>query len=126
MIGDKFDFNGKQYEIKRDVSFGEYKKISRISSSLQNLAKDYTTADDEQKSQLEKEFAKTTDDQLLVIGNFLESMLGLTQIDIDNMSLVNAITLFNEAFTVSTQVKKKSEITLESQSSQTTQEIQHS
>ena len=116
MIGDKFDFNGKLYEIKRDVSFGEYKKISRISSSLQSLAKDYATADDNLKSQLEKEFAKTTDDQLLVIGNFLESMLGLTQLDIDNMSLVDAITLFNEAFTISTQVKKKSETTLESPS----------
>lgn len=126
MIGDKFDFNGKLYEIKRDVSFGEYKKISRISSSLQNLAKDYATANDEQKNILEKEFAKTTDDQLLVIGNFLESMLGLSQKDIDDMSLVNAITLFNEAFTVSTQVKKKSETTLESQSSQTTQKIQPS
>ena len=124
MIGDKFDFNGKQYEIKRDVSFGEYKKISRISSSLQNLAKDYSSATEEQKSQLEKEFAKTTDDQLITIGNFLESMLGLSQTDIDNMNLVDAITLFNEAFTVSTQVKKKSEITLESQSSQTTPKIQ--
>ena len=113
MIGEKFDFNGKLYEIKRDVSFGEYKKISRISSSLQILAKDYATADDNLKSQLEKEFAKTTDDQLLTIGNFLESMLGLTQLDIDNMSLVDAITLFNEAFTISTQVKKKSEITSE-------------
>ena len=126
MIGDKFDFNGKQYEIKRDVSFGEYKKISRISSSLQNLAKDYSSATEEQKSQLEKEFAKTTDDQLITIGNFLESMLGLSQTDIDNMSLVDAITLFNEAFTVSTQVKKKSETTLELQSSQTTPKIQPS
>lgn len=126
MIGEKFSFNNKQYEIKRDVSFGEYKKISRISNSLQILAKDYTTADDEQKSILEKEFAKTTDDQLMVIGNFLESMLGLTQLDIDNMNLIDAITLFNEAFTISTQVKKKSEITSESPSLPTTPEIQPS
>lgn len=124
MIGEKFSFNNKQYEIKRDVSFGEYKKISRISNSIQNLATDYRTATEEQKAQLEKEFAKTTDDQLLVIGNFLESMLGLTQLDIDNMNLIDAITLFNEAFTISTQVKKKSEITLELPSSQTTPEIQ--
>lgn len=124
MIGDKFDFNGKIYEIKREVSFGEYKKISKISNNIQTLANDYIVANDTQKVQLEKEFAKTTDDQLLVIGNFIESMLGLTQLDIDNMSLIDAITLFNESFTISTQVKKKSVTTLELPSSQTTPEIQ--
>jgi len=41
MIGDKFDFNGKLYEIKREVSFGEYKKISKLSNALQRLTKEY-------------------------------------------------------------------------------------
>ena len=124
MIGDKFFYNDKQYEIKRNVSFGEYKKISKLSNSLQNLATDFKNANESQQELITREFAKTTDDQLLVIGNFLESMLGLNQFDIDNMSLVDAILLFNESFTQSTQVKKKSEIILESQSSQTIREIQ--
>ena len=113
MIGDSFEFNGKSYTIKRDVSFGEYKKVSRLTNSLQKLATDYKDATPEDKPKLEAQFANTSDEQLQVIGDFLESMLGLTQVSIDDMRLSDAITLFSLAFTESTQVKKKSEITSE-------------
>lgn len=124
MLGEKFEFNGKQYTIKRDVSFGEYKKISKLGNSLQSLTKEYESANEEEKIKIIEEFSKTTEDQLQLIGDFIESMLGLTQNDIDNMILMDAIGLFNEAFTTSTQVKKKPEIILESQSSQTIQQTQ--
>ena len=124
MIGEKFDFNNRQYEIKRDVSFGEYKKISKLGNSLQSLTKEYESANEEDKLKIVEKFSKTTDDQLQLIGDFIESMLGLTQKDIDGMSLIDAISLFNEAFTISTNIKKKSETTLELPSSQTTPEIQ--
>ena len=110
MIGDKFDFNGKLYELKREVSFGEYKKISKLSNALQRLTKEYELGTEEEKVKILEQFTKTTEDQLDTMGNFIESMLGLTQIDIDNMTLMNAISLFNESFVISTQVKKKSEI----------------
>jgi len=113
LIGDKFDFNGKEYIIKKDVSFGEYKKISKLGNSLQTLTREYTNADDEEKIKISERFAQTTDDQLEAIANFLELTLGLTQKDIDKMSLMDALGLFNEAFTVSTQIKKKLETTLE-------------
>ena len=110
MIGDKFDFNEKLYELKREVSFGEYKKISKLSNALQRLTKEYELGTEEEKVKILEQFTKTTEDQLDTMGNFIESMLGLTQIDIDNMTLMNAISLFNESFVISTQVKKKSEI----------------
>ena len=124
MIGEKFEYNGKQYEIKRDVSFGEYKKISKLGNTLQSLTKEYESAPEEEKLKIIEKFSKTTDDQLQLIGDFIESMLGLTQNDIDCMSLMDAIGLFNESFTISTSIKKKSETTLESQSLQTTPKIQ--
>lgn len=124
MIGEKFEFNGKEYSIKKDLSFGEYKKISKLGNNLQKLGNDFKTAKDEEKQKIIDEFSKTTDEQIDMIGAFLESILGLKQEDIDNLSLLNAVELFNRTFTISTEVKKKSEITLESPSSQTTQETQ--
>ena len=116
MIGEKFEFNGKSYTIKRDVSFGEYKKISKLGNTLQSLQKEYEPASDEEKTRIMEEFSRTTNDQLQTIADFIESILGLKQADVDKMSLMDAIGLFNEAFTISTQVKKKSETTLESPS----------
>jgi len=110
MIGDKFDFNEKLYELKREVSFGEFKKISKLSNSLQTLTKKYDIGTEAEKIMIIEQFSQTTEDQLETISTFIESMLGLTQIDIDNMTLMNAISLFNESFVISTQVKKKSEI----------------
>ena len=110
MIGDKFDFNEKLYELKREVSFGEFKKISKLSNSLQTLTKKYDIGTEAEKIMIIEQFSQTTEDQLETISTFIESMLGLTQVDIDNMTLMNAISLFNESFVISTQVKKKSEI----------------
>lgn len=109
MIGDTFEFNGKSYSIKRDVSFGEYKKISKLGNTLQKLTTEYERASEDDKLKIIEQFSKTTEDQLQTVGDFIESMLGLTQVDIDGMSLMDAIGLFNESFTQSTQVKKKLE-----------------
>lgn len=116
MIGDTFTFNDKTFKIKKDVSFGEYKKISKIGSGLQELARKYEEASEDEKHIVLESFTKTSDEQLGIISDFLESMLGLKQSEIEKMSLFNAVELFNMAFTVSTQVKKKLETTSESQS----------
>lgn len=110
MIGEKFEFNNKTYTIKKDVSFGEYKKISKLGNMLQTLASDYELADEENKQKILKDITSTTDDQLEMISDFIESTLGLKQVEIEKMSLFDAISLFNKAFTVSTEIKKKSEI----------------
>ena len=117
MIGDKFEYDGKSYMIKKDVSFGEYKKISHLGNSLQSLTRDFEEADEDKKQVIMEEFTKTTDAQLMIISDFIESILGLKPVDIDKMSLFNAIGLFNTAFTISTQVKKKLEKTSDSPSS---------
>lgn len=117
MIGEKFEFNNKSYTIKKDVSFGEYRKISKLGNSLQNITKEYELADDVKKDELLKEFTKTTDEQLETISDFIETTLGLKQSEIEKMSLFDAISLFQKAFTVSTEVKKKPETTLDLPSS---------
>ena len=114
MIGDVLEFNGKSYKILRDVSFGEFRKITRLQTSM----KDPLTSVEQNDKDIEA-FS-----QLMV--DFLESMIGLTQSDIDRLSLNDASELFGRTFTLATQVKKKSEITLESPSLQETQKIQPS
>jgi len=120
MIGDKIEFNGKEYEVKRDITFGEYRKISNVSNSLLALSEKYseTSNFEEIKPDLQakivKEFTVTTDKQLDLIVEFLENTLGLKQKDIDSLSLTEAVGLFNEAFKATTTVKKKSEQTSDS------------
>ena len=109
MIGEKFEYEGKSYSIKRDVSFGEYKKISHLGNSLHILTREYEEADEDKKQVIIEEFTRTTDSQLEIMSNFIETILGLKQSDIDKMSLFTAVGLFNKAFELSTQIKKKLE-----------------
>lgn len=117
MIGDKFEYNNKSYTLKKDVSFGEYKRISKIGNALQTLTREYEEAGEDRKQQILESFTKTSDEQLTIISDFIESSLGLKTSEIEKMSLFDAIGLFNHAFTVSTQIKKKSEKTLDLPSS---------
>ena len=117
MIGDKFEYNGKSYIIKKDVSFGEYRKISKTGSQLQTLTREYEEAGEDRKQEILESFTRTSDDQLNIIADFIETTLGLKTSDMEKMSLFDAIGLFNQAFIISTQVKKKSEKTLDLPSS---------
>ena len=117
MIGDKFEYNNKTYTVKKDVSFGEYRKISKIGSQLQTLTKEFEEAGEDGKQEILEQFTRTSDDQLNIIADFIETTLGLKPSEIEKMSLFDAIGLFNQAFTISTQLKKKSEKTLDLPSS---------
>ena len=114
MLGDKFTFKDKEYEIKHEITLGEYRKINRVNSKLTELSQKYSNETDltkipvEEQSKIVLEFSKTSNEQLDTIVNFLEQTLGLKQSDIDNLSLTEAIQLFNEAFRKSSEIKKKS------------------
>ena len=120
MIGDKVEYNGTTYEIKKDISFGDYRKISKVSNSLLALSEKYADTknfeeiDSTLQSKIVNEFTTTTDKQLDLIVEFLESSLGLKQKDIDSLALTDAVGLFNETFKTATTVKKKSEATSDS------------
>ena len=113
MLGDKFTFNSKEYEIKKEITLGEYRKINKVNSKLTELSQKYSNENDLTKIPIEEqqkiilEFSKTSDEQLDTIVNFLEKILGVTQEDVDKLSLTEAIQLFNEAFRKSSEVKKK-------------------
>jgi hypothetical protein len=95
MNGDKFTVNGKTYVIQKELIFGEYRKISGINAKLNRLSKNIT---DETSS----EFSEASNDQLQSICDFLESHVGITQDLIDDMSMTEAINVFQEAFKLST------------------------
>jgi len=116
MLGDTFTFNGKNYEIKKEITMGEYRKINRVNSRLTELSQKYSNESDLTKVPLEEqqrvilEFSKTSDEQLDTVASFLENTLALTQEDIDKLSLTEAIQLFNEAFRKSSEIKKNSNV----------------
>jgi hypothetical protein len=113
MIGDKITVNEKEYVIKKDITFGEYRKINSINNKLSSLSNQFgeetiSTLKPEQLSKVAQDFAQTSDEQLHLMIDFLESTIGITQEDIDNMSLTEAVSLFQESFRACTEVKKKS------------------
>lgn len=98
MIGDSFVVNGITYTIKKELKMGEYRTITAINSKLNRLSKDIERVDD---------FVETSSQQLQEVCNFLESHLGLSQGDIDNMSMDDAVNVFKEAFVLSTSPDKE-------------------
>src|SRR3990167_7647572 len=100
MLGDKFTVNNKQYSIKKELKLGEYRKISGINARLNRLSKNI---DPENSS----EFMEASDEQLQTICDFIESHVGMTQIEIDDMSMTEAIQVFQEAFKLSTTPDKE-------------------
>ena len=99
MIGESFEFNGKTYTIKKDVTFGDNRNITKLQMDLKN-------AIPEDETDITNKFNQ-------MMADFFENNLGLTQDDMNSLSLLQAAELFGKAFLVSTSVKKKLETTLE-------------
>ncbi|UVF62446.1 hypothetical protein [Nitrososphaeria virus YSH_922147] len=93
LIGDKFEFNGKEYTLKRDVSFGEYKKITQLQLDMKNA-----TIDNE--NELSVRFNNS-------MTEFLTSLLGITEEELDSLGLISSAELFGKSFQVATDIKKK-------------------
>lgn len=103
MIGDVFDFNGKSYTIKRDMSFGEYKKITQLQLDIKH-------ATPENENELSVKFNTSMTD-------FLTSIIGISEQDLDALGIINSAELFGLAFLTCASIKKKSEKTLDLPSS---------
>lgn len=105
-----FTVNNKQYEVKKDLKFGEYRKISQVNSKITELSNQFSeNTPTDQLQKLASELSTANNEQMQVIVDFLTNNVGLTQEQIDNLSLVEAIQVFQEAFKLSTTPKKKSE-----------------
>ena len=112
MIGDKITINEREYTIKKDITFGEYRKIANLNTKLSSIQTQFDgELDEDQVKKITSDFAQTSNEQMQMMVEFLESTLGLKQKDLDNMSLDEAIELFQESFKACTEVKKKSDKT---------------
>ena len=97
MLGEKFEVNGKFYEIKKELKLGEYRRISGVNSRLNKISQI-----EDMTPQQASDFTEASNEQLQVICDFLESHLGVTQSMIDDMDMKEAINVFQEAFKRST------------------------
>lgn len=106
-----FTIDGKNYTIKKELKFGEYRKFNKISSKLAQLAK---VTNENLTEEQQKEFLNTNTEQMNFIVDFLESHLGLSQQEIEELSFADANNVFQEAFkqstTVDTELKKTSDL----------------
>src|SRR3990167_8362634 len=100
MLGDKFTVNNKIYSIKKELKLGEYRRISGINARLNRLSKNI---DPENSS----EFMEASDNQLQTICDFLESHVGVTQEEVDDLLMAEAVQVFQEAFKLSTTPDKE-------------------
>lgn len=113
MIGDSFTVEGKTYKIQKELTFKEYRKNNRVSGKLNELSKEIgkneniTDLPEEQLQKIITEFSSANNEQMDLMAEFLEQHLGMTQDEIDELSLNNAIKIFQEAFKLSTTPDKK-------------------
>ena len=113
MIGDNFTVNDVQYEIKKDIKYGEYRKINQINTKLGSLSTklgiddDLTKIDPKDLQKIATEFATTNEEQMQIIADFLNSTIGLTQQALDDLTLNDAMKVFQETFKLATTPDKE-------------------
>ena len=104
---DTIKFNNQEYEVKQKLSFGEVRKFQKSLSGLIGLDEKIKNATPEELEKIATEGLKSTEEQMDIVQNTLVKCLGFTQEQLDVLSYPDAVVLFNEVFTNSTQLKKK-------------------
>jgi len=100
-------FNDKEYEIKRKLSFGEVRKFQRVLGTVIGMDKKLKEASPEELETIANDNIKNTEDQMELIESTLKNCLGFDEKMLESLSFSDAITLFNQVFNDSTQIKKK-------------------
>lgn len=100
--------DNKEYEIKRKLSFGEVRKFQKSLDNIIGMDKKIASATPEELETIASEGMKSSTEQMGMIEDTLKSCLGFTQKQLDIISFNDAVVLFNEVFSSSTIVKKKS------------------
>lgn len=113
MIGDTVEYNGKNYTFKRNVKLGEFSRLTKLNRELLEMA--MSEPPDIEKIGIEKfkeqliEQGRKNDDIVQMTVNTLASLLGLTQEELEDIDLEDAVLLFQKAWGQATTVKKKLE-----------------
>jgi len=106
---DSIKVNNQEYEVKRKLSFGEVRKFQKAIGSILGMDKRIASATPEELEVIASEGMKNTTEQMEMVEQTLKTCLGFTQEQLNTVSFTDAVVLFNEVFTSSTQVKKKSD-----------------
>jgi len=113
MIGDTVEHNGKSYTLKRNVKLGEYSKLTKLNREILDMS--IKEPPDIDKLGIEKfkeeliDGGRKNDDIVQLTVNTLASLLGITQNELEDMDLNDAMELFQKAWAQATTVKKKLE-----------------
>lgn len=99
-------FNNKEYEIKRKLSFGEVRKFQKVLGNVIVLDKKMKDAPSEELEAIATENLRNTTEQMDLIEDTLRKCLEFTDEQLNTLSFQEVITLFNQVFTDSTQLKK--------------------
>jgi len=102
-------FNDKEYDVKRKLSFGEVRKFQRVLGTVIGLDKKLREANPEELEVIANENIKNTEEQMELIEGTLKNCLGFDDKTLESLSFQDAINLFNQIFSDSTQIKKKSD-----------------
>ena len=104
---DTIKVNGTDLEVKRKLTFGEVHKFQKNMGSLIGMDIKIKNATDEEIEKIASEGMKSTEEQYDIVANTIMECLGYTQEQLDKLSFPEAVVLFNEIYSISTQVKKK-------------------
>ena len=95
MIGDRFTVSDKEYIIKKELTLGEHRQINRVNSRLAKLSENIDSPDKQ------IEISSASEEQLQLVCDFLESHLGLSQEEMNQLSLNESMKVFQECYKIS-------------------------
>ena len=91
--------NGVQYNLIKPLNLGEHRKINGLNAKLNRINNQIKETKDEEKTQqLTSELMIYGNEQLEIICDFLEIHTGITQEELNLLSLEDAIQIFQEVY----------------------------
>lgn len=117
-IGETFTVNGKTYTIKNSLKFGHNRKITEIGQRLQDIQEEFFpnidkidaeaigALDEKRYKEYQKKQTPIINQNFQLMANILETVLGLTQDEIDDLDDSEANDIINKLIIMSAPKKK--------------------
>ena len=103
---DTIKFNGVDYEVKRKLTWKEVTDFQKSVGDLLSMNNKTKNATLEELIDMAKEGSEYNETQKKIVSNTIMSCLGFTQEQLDALEFLDVVSLFNEIYADSTQVKK--------------------
>ena len=112
MLPDSITVDGKTFQAKRRMSWGEVSQVRKFASQMMNFSdkfagKQVSDLKPEDFAEINKLYVTTQESDMELMKNILVACYGFSQEELDVLDYATALELYNNIYNQSTQIKKK-------------------